>query len=149
MDYLNQEEVFMDIQELVDDEVEAEKVMNLIKENVRKRRLGYDYTAVSAINPVCARNELFSYSYDIQKIIEYINSNSDIINNDYYISSHRPIFGKFLVKGRELIHEEVCRYVDPALSKQSELNANLVKIINEMMRKIHELEKKIKILENK
>ncbi len=139
----------MDAPELVDDYVEAEKVMLLIKENVLKRRLGYNYTTVSTTNPICTRNELFSYTYDIQKIIEYVNSNSDIMNNDYYIYSHRPILGRFLIRGRELVNEEVCRYVNPALSKQSELNVSFVKIINAMMRRIYELEEKIKILENK
>lgn len=129
------------------DDAEVEKVMHMIKENIRKRRAGYD-TTVSTKSPEIIRNEAHPYTYEDQKSLDYINSNWDIINDSYYISSHRPIIGKILVKGRELVYGEICRYVDPQISKQTEFNANLVKIINDMIKKISELEERIKVLEN-
>jgi len=68
--------------------------------------------------------------------IEYINHNWDINNSSYYISSHRPIIGDILVKGRELVHAEVCRYVDPMVWKQKEFNERVVRIQNQIMKKV-------------
>lgn len=138
----------MDKSELTDiDDTEVEKVMQMIKENIRKRRVGYD-TTVGMKSPEIIRNEAHPYTYEYQKALDYVNSNWDIINDSYYISSHRPFIGKMLVKGRELVYGEICRYVDPQISKQTEFNANLVKIINNMVKKISELEERIKVLEN-
>jgi len=133
--------------EHVDQDAEVEKVMHQIRENVRKRRLGYDFPAASAKDPGYCPNKSISCSYDVQKVLDDINSNWDITNDNYYISSHRLVLGKFLVKGRELVHGEVCRYIDPQISRQIEFNANLVKIINEMVKKIYELEEIIRNLE--
>ena len=65
----------------------------------------------------------------IQRDLSYINSNWDIHNNSYFISSHHPYIGKFLVKGRQMVHGEVRRYVDPMISRQTEFNASTVRII--------------------
>jgi SAM-dependent methyltransferase len=72
----------------------------------------------------------------LQKDLAYINSNWDIQNNSYIISSHRGVAGRVLIKGRELIHGEVRRYVDPIIWKQKEFNRSVVAILSEMTKEI-------------
>ena len=73
----------------------------------------------------------------------------DLMNDGYVISSHRPILGKALVKGRELVHGEVRRYLDPIISQQTELNYLLIDVLYKLARKNHELSAKINMLENR
>ena len=60
-----------------------------------------------------------------------INSDYDIRNDNYSISSHRPFLGAFLIKGRKLVHGEVRRYVDPVFQQQSQLNYNLAGVLSD------------------
>ena len=71
---------------------------------------------------------------EAQKYLTYINTYWEIRNNSYFISSHRLGFGKALIKGRELLHNEVRRYVDPMISKQNEFNRSVVEVLNEITR---------------
>jgi SAM-dependent methyltransferase len=79
-------------------------------------------------------NNLLMQTDEIKENLDYINSNWDIQNNSYSISSHWPLIGKVLIKGRELVHREVRRYVDPIILKQKEFNARVVRILNENKR---------------
>jgi 2-polyprenyl-3-methyl-5-hydroxy-6-metoxy-1,4-benzoquinol methylase len=54
-----------------------------------------------------------------------------------------------LVKGRQIVHGEVRRYVDPILSRQTGFNASAVRIINHLMQKSAELEQRCRYLEQK
>jgi 2-polyprenyl-3-methyl-5-hydroxy-6-metoxy-1,4-benzoquinol methylase len=72
----------------------------------------------------------------MKKHLHEINSMWDIENNSYNISSHRLVTGKFLVKGRELVHGEVRRYVDPMIRKQKEFNHGVVNSLNDIVQKI-------------
>jgi hypothetical protein len=65
--------------------------------------------------------------------LEYINSNWDIHNNNYSISSHRRILGTTLITGRELVHREVQLYIDPVIWMQREFNSSIVKIFNNII----------------
>ena len=60
-------------------------------------------------------------------------------NKGYFISSHRPVAGRFLIRGRELVHGEVRRYVDPAIWKQREFNASTTRLLNEVARSLEEI----------
>lgn len=108
----------MDKSEILGDSINVEELICKVKENIRRRK-----------------------SIDVQEIkihneLEYINSNWDIQNSGYFISSHRPIYGKFLVRSRELILGEIRRYVDPTTWKQREFNSSIVKILNDITGKL-------------
>ncbi len=66
-----------------------------------------------------------------------------IRNRGYRIESDRPVIGSLLVKGRTLIHEEVCRYVDPVISSQESVNLNVVENFRMVMEMIERLEKRM------
>jgi SAM-dependent methyltransferase len=87
-------------------------------------------------------NDLLSQANELAKDFNYINSNWDIQNNSYSISSHRPIIGNALTKGRDLVNGEIKRYVDRVILRQKEFNASVVRILNETMRKLEHQEKK-------
>jgi O-antigen chain-terminating methyltransferase len=169
------EEIFMDDNtiEIRDDEVNVEKIMEKIRENILLKQKAGELppepdTLISSIS--CSGNSP-EVNESIQRDLSYINSNWDIMNNSYFICSHHPYAGKFLVKGRQLVHGEVRRYVDPMFYKQTSFNQSTRRILNyleksdgelsskitaqhdntkkELERKIHKLENKFNELENK
>ncbi len=123
----------MDTIEIKDDEINVEEIMRQIRENIKKRKQSGAYTQEmeALINePLQAPCETVSAGQDdLQQNLDYINSNWDV-HAEYNISSHRPLLGRFLVWGRQLMHGEVRRYVDIIVGKQVEFNAHVVRVLN-------------------
>jgi len=110
-----------------DNEINVEEIMRKIRENIRRKwATGYHLIQNDTNDAI---------QYDLSNI----NSNWDIHNNYYFISSHRPLIGKFLVKGRQVVNGEVRRYIDPVLFQQTEFNASTVRLLNYSLPKIEEL----------
>jgi 2-polyprenyl-3-methyl-5-hydroxy-6-metoxy-1,4-benzoquinol methylase len=89
----------------------------------------------SNIEPLFFTPEVIDVS-STKRYLQEINSKWDIENNSYTIASNRPVTGKFLIKGRELVHGEVRRYVDPMIWKQKEFNTGVVNSLNDTVQKI-------------
>ncbi|MDY9927189.1 class I SAM-dependent methyltransferase [Methanosarcina sp.] len=115
--------------EINQEEVNVEEIMKKIRENIRKKGIDAYPIEIDKIQNNSVVSD-FSDECSIKRDLEYINSNWDIQNNDYLISSHRPVVGKFLIKGREVVHGEVRRYVDPMVQKQTVFNEGIVSILN-------------------
>jgi len=128
--------------EIRDDEINVEEIMAKIRENIRRRQAAGELppdpdSVIASTSKNCPAGE----SDDaIQRDLSYINANWDIHNNSYFISSHQPHIGKFLVKGRQLVHGEVRRYVDPMISRQTEFNASTVRIITRALQRCAEMD---------
>jgi SAM-dependent methyltransferase len=135
--------------EIRDKEINVEEIMAKIRENIRKRQAAGELpldpdSVIRSRSKNCYAGE----SDDIiQRDLTYINSNWDIHNNCYFISSHHPHIGKFLVKGRQLVHGEVRRYVDPMISHQTEFNSSTVRIISGVLQRYTELIQRQQVLE--
>jgi 2-polyprenyl-3-methyl-5-hydroxy-6-metoxy-1,4-benzoquinol methylase len=129
----------LDTFEIHDDEINVEEIMQKIRENIKRRK---ETGACQDIDDE-KKNDLLIWEDEIKRDLDYINSNWDIQNNGYFISSHRPYAGKFLIKGRELVHGEVKRYVDPMIWMQKEFNASVVRILNETTKNISEIRSEI------
>ena len=113
----------METIEIKDDQINVEEIMAKIRENIRKRKEAGVYP----------REDLLDLSVEMSNVqdnLQYLKNNADIGNNSYFISSHRQLTGKFLVKGRSLINGEVRRYIDPVVWKQTEFNNELVRILS-------------------
>lgn len=127
-----------------DNEINVEEIMRKIRENIRRKRAtGYHRLDL---------NLTIGYpliSSDINDAIQCdfsnINSNWDIHNNSYLISSHRPLIGKFLVKGRQIVNGEIRRFIDPVLFQQTEFNASTVRLLNYSLPKIEELKNQLSL----
>jgi O-antigen chain-terminating methyltransferase len=117
--------------EIRDDEINVEEIMENIRKNIQKRQAAGELPPnPDSINASPSMNCHAGESDDTnQRDLYSINSNWDIRNTSYSISSHRPSIGKFLVKGRQLVHSEVRRYVDPMIFRQTEFNSSIVRII--------------------
>lgn len=122
------EESKVDTFEIKDDEINVEEIMEKIRENIRERKESEDPKSAEEIEQVCS--EVSSRARSPQES-GIINSDYDIRNDNYSISSHRPFLGTFLIKGRKLVHGEVRRYVDPVFHKQSQLNYNLAGVLSD------------------
>ena len=146
----------LDTFEIRDEEINVEEIMQKIRENIKRRKensahqeegqhiLCQPEEQMSLCQPAEQvldekKSDLLKWSDEIRRDLDYINSNWDIQNNSYFISSHRPYSGKFLIKGRELVHGEVRRYVDPMIYKQREFNGSVARTLNEATKKISEI----------
>ncbi len=120
--------------EIRDNEITVEEITQKIRENIRRRQIAGEPSPDPDSVIASPSNNCHSAELDdaIQRDLGYINSNWDIHNNSYFISSHRPYIGKFLVKGRQLVHGEVRRYVDPMISRQVEFNGSTVRLLNQV-----------------
>ena len=142
----------MDIFEINKDEtsekeINVEEIMGKIRENIRKRKEAGGFSKKNIEN--LQKTPLFegpANESNIQRDLDYINSNWEIQNNSYFISSHRPVVGKFLIKGREAVHGEIKRYVDPIIWKQTEFNGSTVRLLNDTAGKFSYYNNKIEQL---
>lgn len=135
----------------VTDEVRAAAIMNEIREKVRKKMgLGMDVSNMSDIlgTPALSFPIFSGQSSPLSGEITFLNNNHKL---EYYylISSHHPIVGKALVKGRELVNGEVRRYIDPMIEQQNRFNYNTAKAIGghdayimSLLKRIDEAEEK-------
>jgi len=124
--------------EIKDDEINVEEIMEKIRENIRRRKEAGVYPPDPAPPQVPAGTDS-----GVARDLAHLSSNWDIQNNSYFISSHRPVAGKFLVKGRELVHGEVRRYVDPVIWKQTEFNRVTARLLNEISQQLPEIDRKL------
>jgi len=145
------EEYHMDdnSREIRDDNINAEEIMEKIRENIQRRQATGDLPLdPDLIIGLDSQNYHPVESDDIiQCDLSNIHTNWDVHNNRYLISSHHPFIGIFLVKGRELVHGEVCRYVDPVITRQTEFNASSVRIITRVSHRCAELDQHLHDLE--
>jgi O-antigen chain-terminating methyltransferase len=128
----------LDTLEIKDEEVDIEKIMEKIRENIDKRKKEGIYTE----NEPEIMSETFSADSptkrDIPEGLEFINY-CDICNESYTISSHRPLIGKFLVEGRKMVHGEVRRYVDPVFQKQRKFNFGVADVVKDLKTDVENL----------
>ena len=145
----------MDTFEIRDEEIDVEEIMRKIRENIRMRREAgiYPEGEIEDVSPTrssgsCHPDQIgdvgsgagaIGLSPEARRDLDYVNSNWNIENNSYFISSHRPVAGRFLIRGRELVHGEVRRYVDPAIWKQREFNASTTRVLNEVAKGLEEM----------
>ena len=125
------------------EEINVEEIMKTIRENIKKRKEQGTYppdidTAIPQLS-----NQRLTIN-ETGEEIENLNINCDIQNNSYVISSHRHIVGTGLVKGRQLVHGEVRRYVDPIVFKQINFNQSVARILNNAEHKLDLLQQQIK-----
>ena len=121
--------------EIRDSEIDVDGIVQTIQKNIERR-----YSDLSTdLVLVCDDSE----KECIMKELEYINKNPGIQNNSYIISSHRPVSGKILVKGRELVHEEVERYLGKTIFRQEDLNSRVAEILLYENEKIEEIFKEL------
>lgn len=113
--------------EIHDEEINVEEIMQQIKENIRKRR--DDGIKNDQLDALIKGDPEESSVSDEKNLVDFIISNWDI-RPEYCISSHRPIIGKALVFGRRMINEEVRRYIDLIVGKQTEFNACVVSLLD-------------------
>lgn len=124
--------------EIKDDEINVEEIMEKIRENIRRRKEAGVYPPDP--DSLAAPQAPAGANPDIARDLAYLSGNWNIQNNSYFISSHRPVVGKYLVKGRELVHGEVRRYVDPVIWKQAEFNRATGRVLEEVAREVSGIE---------
>jgi O-antigen chain-terminating methyltransferase len=134
--------------EIRDDEIDVEELMQKIYDNISKRKEDgtYDEDVISKLHNRATVYHSGEGTLDPQLDLEYILSNWDIRNETYSITSHRPITGKVLIKGRELVHGEIKRYVEPVNYLQSEFNEHVADFSTAIYQKFMDLEAENKTL---
>jgi len=120
----------------------VDDVMRKIKESIKIRQAVNASTKTEDTSDSETKGDAL-HETENRKEWEYINSNWNIQNNNYFISSHRRILGKPLIKGRELVHGEVQRYIAPSLWKQREFNSCIVRILNGISERLGRVDDRI------
>jgi hypothetical protein len=146
----------LDIFEIRDTDIDSEEILRRIRENIEKRKEGGAYLRdeIDELNKPIDRSSKSKWNQSgllkgkIEDDIQQMELLSDLENDGYIISTHRPILGKALLKGRELVHGEVRRYIGPILSQQTEFNGLMINVLCQLARKNEELSAKIKKIEN-
>lgn len=131
------------MKEIWDDEVDIKRIMEEFKERTTKeeKQLSTTDKRIS--------NDIASFSNTFRRDLEIVNNNWNIENEGYAIFSHRKVLGPILIKGRELVHGEVRRYVDPIFHKQREFNAATFRILKRTTRSLEVLLKKLNNLDSR
>jgi O-antigen chain-terminating methyltransferase len=130
--------------EIRDEEIDVEEIMRKIRENIKDRRESGTGEMNDLIDEPIQTAEIGESNTDyLQQEIDYLNRYMDI-HAEYSISSHRPIMGRFLIKGRQLVHEEVRRYIDLIVGKQIEFNAHVARLINGLIPDIDDKNRKVR-----
>ena len=147
------EESIDNIFEIRDSDINIKDIEKQIKENIieRKKMGAYSKDVENIVKqpllpPVdvsCRDDHMSSCRDDHMSDINYINSNWNVHDIEYKISSHRPIIGRLLVWGRKLINGEVKRYVGLMIGRQSEFNKRTVSILSGFNNKIDDVNNKI------
>lgn len=135
----------------VTDEIRAAAIMGEIREKVRKKMdLGMDVSNMSDIlvTPIAPGPVSAGQPSTVSGEIAFLNNNYSLQHN-YLISSHRPILGKALVLGRQMVNGEVRRYLDPVIEQQNRLNYNSARAIGGHDASIMSLVKRIEAVEEK
>jgi O-antigen chain-terminating methyltransferase len=128
--------------EIRDEKINVEEIMQKIQDNIRKRQAAGkfpsdpDIIMGSSLTTCCVNEAADAILRDIANV----NTTWDMHNYNYSISSHHPFYGIFLVKGRQMVNEEVRRYIDPVISRQTNFNASIVRLLNNTKSKCTELD---------
>lgn len=133
--------------EINDEEVNVEEIMRKIRENISKRKEQGTYPSpIDEVNQQLISSQKLPMGEirgEVADDLAALNRSCDIQNNSYVISSHRPIVGKVLIKGREVVHGEVRRYVDPMVFKQIAFNQSASKVLNNTANRLSIIENEI------
>jgi O-antigen chain-terminating methyltransferase len=113
-------------------EINVQSIMEKIQATIQKRK--DEHQALSGYN---------NADYEIKEDIEFLKANWDTENKGYRIFSHRKLTGPFLVKGREIVHGEIRRYVDPVFWRQREFNASTSRVLDQLLIEISEIKKQL------
>lgn len=136
----------MDMSEIEGDEINVEDIIRQIRKNIKERkRAAHNAYAKDMVGNPLHSSEASIGQDDLQQNLDYINSSWDL-HADYYISTHRPILGRFLVLGRQFIHGEVRRYVDLLVRKQRDFNMHVVGTLNNHIKAVDD---KIDVVDSK
>lgn len=133
----------MDTFEIKDEEVNAESIMEKIRQNLEER--GHIF---SLIPHATTSDKSFDLWESMYPDWQYLNASWDIIHEKYSISSHRPIIGPLLVQGRKIWGYEARLYVNEVMGRQNLFNASLVRLINSQIDRFNFLDKEIDQLRN-
>ncbi len=132
--------------EIHDDEINVEEIMAKIREEIRQRKeAGLLPSDPPEVSPAPDPTRTSDLSHDLA----YMTGNWNVQNTGYSITSHRPVTGRMLVKGRSLIHGEVRRYVDPMIWKQTEFNRNAARVAENSAQHIAELESQYRLSDSR
>lgn len=132
--------------EIRDDDIDVKEIRRKLLENLQKRMDSGNYPPPVLPDETRPSEKITDTwtSADLSGEYSFINANWDIHNTRYTITSHRPFFGRFLVRGRQLVHGEIRRYIDPIISMQTRFNESAVRILNSNAQKIESLNENIR-----
>ena len=134
--------------EIKDEEIDVQKIMERIRENIKKRRQqsGYSEAQVLLEEPGFQQQISAVQHDELRKNLHEANIGYQV-QVRRPILSYRPLIGRLLVRIRRILQQEIRWTLDPIVDRQESFNAVVVRCLNAMVEqtetKLAELEKRI------
>jgi O-antigen chain-terminating methyltransferase len=110
--------------------VDVEAIIQKVRRNIQRRQMTGDLPLPPGAPSLVDSRDPCQSDEAIQRDLSIMHTLWDLQKYHYTISSHHRYLGKILVRGRQLVHGEVRRYVDPIITRQTEFNASTVRILS-------------------
>ena len=148
-------EISSDLIEIHDPEIDPARIMEEIRERIRRRReeLGYPRQVFPTFGAAAYPGEPEGEDYDIELYFHLRRANETYhqINVELFIApsprSFIPILGPIWDRIRREAHNLVLFYVNKLAQRQVTVNRHLVSTLNRMAVQIQEQQRRIKALE--
>jgi O-antigen chain-terminating methyltransferase len=117
-----------------DPEINVQKIMEQIRESIRKRNYDGEADFSQLEKPLSANqhpqadasmDELLKEQAIINRVWSY--------SADYHLTSHRKIIGKFIVFGKKVVRKCLRWYMNPVVDHQVQFNATAVRMLNQLV----------------
>ena len=140
--------------EIKDEEIDVQKIMQRIRDNIKKRRQQDGYSEVQSLlqEPAFQQHMSAIQSDELRKNLHEVNVGIQV-QVRRPILSYRPLVGRLLVRIRRILQQEIRFALDPIVDRQESFNAVVVRCLNAVVEqtetKLAELEKRIEEVQSR
>lgn len=127
-----------------DDQIDVQDIMRQIRANIARRT-----TMVQELDPVAVSDELWSNTIgeaETRSLLEQIpltRHDCDIVPQNYVIDWRNPVLGPPHAVVRRVINDEVRRYLDASLAKQTRFNETVLRTLRRLAKENAALRREI------
>jgi hypothetical protein len=123
------------------DEIKVETIEAQIVENIKERKKVGAYPEDEVKTLLKPLDGQYSCTDEKMGSLYYLDSHSELLNDNHVVKSNIPVIGSILVAGRKLLYGEVRRCTDPLFLKETEFNRHVANVLNDVNKKLEGAEK--------
>lgn len=120
--------------------IDIKKIMSEIRADIEDKKIAeilIDFESVPM--PFTTKVVVGSDTFDLQAL----DSNISYLNNNYLVQAYRPlksrpVIGRFIIFVKKVLRKSIKFYIEPIVNDQNEINASIVRSLNEIRAFIEE-----------